>query len=316
MTPRVLITDKVHPILIDGLSNQLGCTVEYDTSVDNKRLDQIIGEFDGIVINSKIIMDKHRIDKGSRLRFIGRLGSGMEIIDAVYAKGKGIGVYNSPEGNRNAVGEHAFGMLLCLMNNIHTSDAEVRRFHWDREKNRGVELRGKTVGIIGLGHTGSSFAEKMAGWGVRVLAYDKYRESFPENLPFVQKSDMVAIQRECDIISLHLPLTEETHHLVTADWLSQCRSGFILINTSRGAVLKTNDVLDALLSGQLGGACLDVFENEKPDTYSSAEEDMYKELFSMNNVVVTPHIAGWTHESLEGIARVLLDKIIMGRHFS
>jgi D-3-phosphoglycerate dehydrogenase len=315
MTPRILITDKVHPILVDGLAKKLQGIVEYDTSVDNARLDQIIGDYDGIVINSKIIMDRQRIDRGQRLRFIGRLGSGMEIIDVAYARSKGIGVYNSPEGNRNAVAEHAFGMLLCLLNRLIAADSEVRRFHWDREKNRGTELKGKTVGIIGLGHTGSSFAEKMNGWGVRVLAYDKYKESFPAHLPFVEKTDEVAIQRESDIISFHLPLTEETLYIVTSDWISQCRRGCILINTSRGPIVKTSDVLDALHSGQLGGACLDVFENEKPQSYSTEEEEMYQQLFSLPNVVVTPHIAGWTEESLEGIAEVLLDKICNGTQF-
>ena len=309
MKKKILITDKVHPILIEGLEEN-GYVVTFDVNVTNEILDTIIQQFDGIIINSKIIMDKTRIDKGTALKFIGRLGSGLEIINVEYAISKGIKVYNSPEGNRNAVAEHEMGMLLALMNNITRSDRQVRNFDWDREGNRGSELSGKTIGIIGLGHTGSSFAHKLYNWGVQVLSYDKYRTDYPSSLDFVVKTDMETVMKKSDIISLHLPLTDETRHLVNADFLSRCKNGVIISNTSRGNVVHTLDLIDGLKKGIVAGACLDVFENEKPETFTDTEKSIYQVLYDMENVVLTPHIAGWTHESLVSIASVLLKKIL------
>lgn len=313
MLKRVLITDKVHELLLDGLRT-LGFYVEYDTKIDNQRLDEIIQEYDGVIINSKIILDQDRIDKGKKLLFIGRLGSGLEIIDVNYAKSKGIAVYNSPEGNRNAVAEHEFGMLLGLLNNLVRSDREVRNFQWEREKNRGIELSGKTIGIIGMGHTGTSFAEKLSPWRLNVISYDKYRERYPASLRFVKKVDLDTVLKQSDIISIHLPLTEETKYLVNQDFLSRCKDGVIISNTSRGQQVDTQALIDALLSKKVGGACLDVFENEKPETFSEEEKKMYSQLYSFENVILSPHIAGWTHESLILIASVLLDKIRAGKY--
>lgn len=313
LTKKILITDHVHPLLVDGLV-AAGAQVDYDTSVDNSRLDKVAENYDGIIINSKIIMDRARIDRAQRLRFIGRLGSGLEIIDVPYARKKGISVYNSPEGNRNAVAEHEFAMILCLLNNLIRADREVRNFTWDREKNRGTELRGKTVGIIGLGHTGSSFAEKLSPWRLKVISYDKYRKRYPASLRFVEKTGLDAVLSESDIISLHVPLTDETTHLVDRDFLSRCKDGVIISNTSRGRVVDTAALVEGLENGKVGGACLDVFENEKPETFDREETRLYKRLYKMDNAVLSPHIAGWTHESLEGIAEVLLQKIIGGKH--
>ncbi|MGB4960142.1 MAG: NAD(P)-dependent oxidoreductase [Saprospiraceae bacterium] len=313
MIKKILITDKVHHLLIDGLKG-LGCEVIYDTSVDNATLNNIIGQFDGVIINSKIIMDKARIDLGIKLKFIGRLGSGLEIIDVPYAQSKGIKVHNSPEGNRNAVAEHEVGMILSLMNHLLRADREVRELHWDREKNRGMEINGKTIGIIGLGHTGGAFATKWQGWGCRVISYDKYKTSYDPVLNFVEKTDFESILSQSDIISFHLPLTAETTHMVDTSFLYQCKPGVIISNTSRGQVIDTIALVEALKNGQVSGACLDVFENEKPNHYSTSEMLLYRELFSFDNVILSPHIAGWTKESLEGIARVLLDKIVSA-HF-
>ncbi|HMR86915.1 MAG TPA: NAD(P)-dependent oxidoreductase [Saprospiraceae bacterium] len=313
MLKRVLITDKVHDLLPVGLK-ELGFSVDYDTSVDNAKLDKIIHEYDGIIINSKIILDQARIDKGTNLLFIGRLGSGLEIIDVKYAKNKGIAVYNSPEGNRNAVAEHEFAMILGLLNNLVRSDSEVRNFQWNREKNRGVELSGKTIGIIGMGHTGISFAEKLSPWRLNVISYDKYRERYPASLRFVKKVDIETVIRESDIISIHLPLTEETKYLVNQDFLSRCKDGVIISNTSRGQQVDTMALIGALVSKKVGGACLDVFENEKPETYSEEEKGMYQQLYSFENVILSPHIAGWTDESLVLIASILLNKIKAGKH--
>ena len=310
---KVLITDKVHPLLLSEFQSQ-GWEVDYDTSVDNLRLDQIIDQYDGLVINSKIIMNKLRIDKGTNLKFIGRLGSGLEIIDVKYAIRKGIRVYNSPEGNRNAVAEHEFGMILSLLNNIVKADRQVRNFQWFREENRGHELSGKTLGIIGLGHTGTSFAEKLSPWRLRVISYDKYRKRYPTSLRFVEKTSLDTVIEQSDIISLHLPLTEETKYMVDRSFFDKVKKGVIISNTSRGQIIETEALLDALKSGKVGGACLDVFENEKPDHFSNEEKEMYGQLYKMENVVLTPHIAGWTHESLQQIAEVLFAKIKERNH--
>lgn len=310
---KVLITDKVHPILIESFEKR-DWIVDYDTAVDNDKLNEIIHRYDGIIINSKILMEQTSIDKGTKLRFIGRLGSGLEIIDVKYAVKKGVKVYNSPEGNCNAVAEHELGMLLSLMNNINRADNELRNFDWQREKNRGQEISGKTIGIIGLGHTGSSFAEKMSSWRLNVISFDKYRKRYTKSLRFVEKTDLESLISRSDIISLHLPLTEETKYLVNDNFMSRCKDGVIISNTSRGNVVHTPDLIKNLKSGKVGGACLDVFENEKPETFSIVEKAMYSELYGMENVVLTPHIAGWTKESLFLIAKVLFEKIEKGNH--
>jgi D-3-phosphoglycerate dehydrogenase len=313
MNNNVLITDKVHDVLVNGLS-QAGWHVTYNTDADNAFLDHHISAYAGVVINSKIIMDRHRLDKGKSLKFIGRLGSGLEIIDVAHATRKNIAVYNSPEGNSNAVAEHEFGMILALLNNLISADREVRQGIWQREKNRGRELKGMTVGIIGLGHTGTAFAEKLASWDVQVVSYDKYKVSYPKSVNFVHKTSLEQVCRDSDIISLHLPLTPETRHLVNEEFIAKCKNGVIFSNTSRGPVMDTKALLQAIREGKVSGACLDVFENEKPDSFSPQERSMYKELYALDNVVLSPHIAGWTAESLYKIARVLLEKIDSGNH--
>jgi D-3-phosphoglycerate dehydrogenase / 2-oxoglutarate reductase len=305
---KILITDKVHPLLIEGLEHS-GFDVLYDTSVENEVLRDIIDAYTGVIINSKIRMDVSMIDKGTKLKFIGRLGSGLDIIDVPYAKQKKIKVINSPEGNRNAVAEHEMGMLLALHNHLLRADREVRNFHWDREKNRGTELKGKTLGIIGMGNTGCAFAEKLSSWGLNLLSYDKYRERYPSRLRFVRKCSLEEVIGQSDIISLHLPLTKETRHLVDGAFLSRCKDGVIISNTSRGEIIDTQDLINALIAGKVSGACLDVFENEQPQNYGKKEQDMYHQIYAMEQVVLSPHIAGWTYESLEGIASVLLEKI-------
>jgi D-3-phosphoglycerate dehydrogenase / 2-oxoglutarate reductase len=308
MTKHILITDKVHPLLIDGLID-LGYEVNYDTSVDMSTLPNYLPQLDGIVINSKITMDDKMIDLGSKLKFIGRLGSGMEIIDQVYARSKGIHPLNSPEGNRNAVAEHAMGMILAMYNNLIKSDQEVKAFQWNREQNRGLEIKGKTIGIIGLGHTGEQLARKLSSWECTILAYDKYRVDYPDDLDFINHTDVLTIQKEADIISFHLPLTDETKHLCNQTFLNQCTKNPLIVNTSRGNVIETKALIVSLMEKKILGACLDVFENEKVEKLSQEEKDMYKKLYAFENVIVSPHIAGWTKESLEGIASVLLNKI-------
>jgi len=308
---KVIITDKAHNRLQLGLE-EIGYQVDYNPDLSLSDLHSIIPEYDGVIINSKMITDRSLLDRASRLKFIGRLGSGLEIIDLEYAAKIGVKVYNSPEGNCNAVAEHAMGMLLMLLNKLHIANAQLKQFDWKREANRGSELSGKTVGIIGFGHTGKAFAQKLAGWNVKVLAYDKYKKNYADQLDYVHECAPAEIKQKADVISFHLPLTEETTALVDADYLRACKQGVIVINTSRGQVIRLEDLLHQLKSEHLGGACLDVFENEKMDKLSSEEKNVMKKLFQLDQVVVSPHVAGWTHESLIKIADSLLAKIKNG----
>jgi D-3-phosphoglycerate dehydrogenase / 2-oxoglutarate reductase len=331
---KVLITDDVHPLLINGLE-RLGFTCIYEPNISNETAHAIIADYVGLIINSKIFVDKALLDKGKKLIFVGRVGSGMEIVDKVYAAEKGVAVLSSPEGNRNAVAEHALGMLLALANNLNRSNTEVKNFIWQREKNRGFELMGKTIGIVGFGNTGKAFSRKLMGLGMRILTYDILMDSEQLtmdngqwtvdsgqwtmdnvdltdenwNVSTLEAVDFQTIKNEADIISFHLPLTAETKYMANADFFKNCKKNIILLNTSRGTVVNTVDLIAALESGKVRGACLDVFENEKTASYTEGDKKMYKKLFSFDNVIVSPHVAGWTHESKERLASVLLKKI-------
>jgi D-3-phosphoglycerate dehydrogenase / 2-oxoglutarate reductase len=331
MAKKILVTDDVHEVLMDGLKG-LGFELDYEPNITNEAVHGIIGSYEGLIINSKIMVDKALLDDGVRLRFVGRVGSGMEIVDKTYAAEKGVAVLSSPEGNRNAVAEHALGMLLALSNNLTRSNKEVKDFDWQREKNRGFELMGRTIGIVGFGNTGSAFVSKLMSLGLRILVYDKYlsegyldtwKEQFKGSFPMqgqewtdenwdistIQAVDFQTLTHESDIISFHLPLTEEVKHLADTTFFNQCKKGLILLNTSRGQVVKTEDLIEALTIGKVKAAALDVFENEKTGTYTAGERAMYEQLFNFDNVIVTPHVAGWTLESKERLARVLLKRI-------
>ncbi len=305
---KVLITDFVHPKMILGLE-KLGYIVDYDQSVDNGKLEEIIDDYHGVIINSKIRMDQKMIDRGTKLRFIGRLGSGLDIIDVAYAKSKKISVIRTPSGNNNAVAEHTIGMLLMLANNLRRADADVRALRWNREPNRGWELKGKTLGIIGFGHMGSQLARKLSSWELKLISYDKYRSEYPSEFDNIEKVSLDDILSRADIISLHLPLTDETFHMVDAAFFEKCKSGVVIINTSRGKVVNIKDLLSSLVSGKVAGACLDVLENEKPNTYTKSEAKIYRSLFEREDVVLSPHIAGWTKESLVNIADIMIRKV-------
>ncbi len=306
---KILITDDVHPNLIEGLES-LGFQVDYHPTITYEDVKKIANEYEGMIVNSKIIIDKSFIDFCTILKFVGRLGSGMEIFDIDYATKKGIRIFNSPEGNRNAVAEHTLAMLLALNNRLIISDREVRNFEWNREANRGVELDGKNVGIIGFGNTGSTFAKKLKGFDLKIFAYDKYlTNGFATNFPNVVESSLETIFEQCDIISLHVPLTTETHYFLNKEFISNCQKKVIIINTSRGKVINTKDLINGLNDKKISGACLDVFENEKVSSYSKAEIKLYSQLYKYENVVLSPHIAGWTHESKSKMASVLFNKI-------
>lgn len=309
MKKKVLITDAVHSVLIEGLiAANYHC--DYNPEISYEEVLQKINMYEGLIINSKILVNQTFIDKAEKLEFVARLGSGREVVDIPYAQSKGINVYFSPEGNSNAVAEQAVGMLLALANNLIRADKEVRQMIWEREKNRGFELRGKTIGIIGFGYTGAAFAKKLSSFDMRILAYDKYKSNYAEQYPFIEEVDLATLQQQAEIISFHLPLTPETKYYCDNTFLDGCKNNVVLINTSRGNVVKTDDLLEKLTEGKVKGACLDVFENEKVSTFSEQEKALYQQLYTLENVVLSPHIAGWTHESKYLLAKILLDKIL------
>ncbi len=306
----VLFLDETHPVLPDDLEG-MGYRCIYDLDITREQLKARIHEFTGIIVRSRIKLDKALIAAGHKLRFIGRVGSGLENVDVEFAKSQGVACLNSPEGNRQAVGEHAAGMLLALLHNICVADREVRDGSWRREANRGMELSGKTVGIVGYGNTGSAFARCLSGFGCTLLAYDKYKQGFGN--VFVREAAMDEIFREADVLSLHVPLTEETSYLVDQAYLSGFKKKIFLINTSRGQVVHTADLVAALQDERIRGAALDVLEYEdlSADALGAFTlPENFRQLTGMHRrVVLTPHVAGWTTESKVKLASVLSDKI-------
>ncbi|MCB0408569.1 MAG: hydroxyacid dehydrogenase, partial [Flavobacteriales bacterium] len=256
---KVLFVDSVHPILEERLI-QMGCDCEHDYSSSKNIIEETIYQYDGLVIRSRFTIDSLFLEKATNLKFIARSGAGLENIDLTQAENKGIKVFNSPEGNMDAVGEHALAMLLALFNQIIKGDSEVRNGIWDREGNRGLELSGKTVGIIGYGNMGRAFAKKLQGFDCAVIAYDKYLSNFSDNL--VSEVSLTELQEKSNIISIHLPLTTETHHYVNQSFIDACKNPFYLINTARGNHVKTSDLVIALKTNKIKGACLDVLEYE------------------------------------------------------
>jgi len=307
---KVLFIESVHEVLHQRLEAAgYACDCRYDAM--REELLAMAHEYSGVVVRSRIKIDKAFIDAATNLRFIARSGSGLENIDVAYAESKGIAVYNSPEGNRDAVGEHALGMLLMLMNNLRQADADVRAGLWPREENRGHEIAGKTVGIIGYGLMGSSLAEKLRGFGARVIAYDKYKSGFSNE--YVSEATIIELKQQADIVSLHLPLNEETHYFANAEFFNSFVKPIYFINTARGKNTDTAALVEALKSGKVRGACIDVIEYEKA-SLEGLEKDpaltAMRDLIAMGNVVLSPHIAGWTHESYEKLSSVLAEKIL------
>ena len=307
---KILHIDNNHPLLWEQLE-QTGFQNEADFTSSKAEIEEKINEYQGIVIRSRFKIDKTFIDKAVNLKFIARVGAGLESIDCEYAEAKNIHLIAAPEGNRNAVGEHALGMLLSLMNKLNRADKLVREGKWIREGNRGYELEGKTIGIIGYGNMGKSFAKKLKGFDVTVLCYDIQDNVSDEN---AKQVSLTELQQKSDVLSLHIPWTPETDKMINSEFINQFAKPFWFINTSRGKNVITDDLVDALQSGKILGAGLDVLEYEKlsfENLFIDTEKPKaFEFLLQAENVLLTPHIAGWTFESHEKLAQTIVDKII------
>ena len=303
---KALITAHLHHIVVEELEQQ-GYQCEVRPSIEYEELLKIISEYEVLIIRSRTKVNSELLDTAKKLKFIGRAGSGMENIDQAYAAQKGIQCFNSPEGNKDAVAEHVIGMMLTLLHNIAKSDRALRKKNWQRKANTGTELKGKTIGIIGYGNTGSALGEKLQAFGARLLVYDKYKMNFANN--FIEEVSLKRLQNEADVVSLHVPLTSETQYWVGANFINSFKKKIILINASRGKVVQIQALLQALDTGNIRAAGLDVFENEKMETFDSNDWAWYENLIERENVILSPHIAGWSAESEYKIAYILSQKI-------
>lgn len=304
---KILHIDSNHPTLISTLKNN-GYINDLDISSSKEEIIKIIKDYDGLILRSRFKIDKDFIDNASNLKFIARVGSGLENIDCNYAKSKNIEVISSPEGNSNAVGEHAMGLLLSMLNNINTSSNQVKEGLWFREKNRGFEIEGKTVAILGMGNTGKSFAKKISSFNCKVFFYD-IDEKIKSK--YAKKSSLDFLYKNADIVSLHLPHTINNIDLFNKEFIQKFDKPFWLINTSRGKIVNTPDLVDALNEKKILGAGLDVIDIES-SSFNNLEKELnpyFNELINLKNVIITPHIGGWTFESNVKLSQIIIDKI-------
>ena len=304
---KILLLDKNHPLITEQLSEK-GFVLEEDFSSSYEQVLEKIHLYEGIIIRSRIPLNAHFLEKAKNLKFIARVGAGMENIDTTKAQELGIKLINSPEGNKDAVAEHVLGTLLVLMNRLFISSNEVKKGIWLREENRGEEILGKTFGIIGYGNMGKAVAKRLSGFGCKTIFYDIKPNLSDE---FATQVSLQELQENADILSLHTPLTEDTLYMIDEEFISKMKKNFYFINTARGKNLKTSALVNALKSGKVKGACLDVLEYEKTsfENLEMKNEDL-EYLLNSEKAIITPHIAGWTHESKIKLAQVIVDKIL------
>ncbi len=302
----IIITANAHPVLAETLI-QRGYEVLYAPDITYEELSEKIASVTGLVVTTRLKIDKAILEKASRLKWIGRLGSGLELIDLAYAAEKNIQCISTPEGNRNAVAEHALGLLLNLTNNITKSQLDVRNGNWLREENRGIEMSGKTVGIVGYGNTGQAFTKLLMAFDITVLAYDKYKFDF--GTVAVKEANLEQLCRYADVISFHVPLTGETKYMADEHFFDALKQKPFIINTSRGKVVKTSALITALKEGKISGAALDVLENENISNLHEEEKELLSFLQKQDNVVLTPHIAGYSVEAFYKMSKILLEKL-------
>ena len=307
---KALIIDKVHDIMFRMFS-EVGIDYDYLPKITKSEFDTVIADYEILIIRSKFKIKAEDIDRAKHLKIIGRVGAGLENIDIEYAQSKAIVCLNSPEGNRDAVGEHAVGMLLNLLNKIPKAHQEIQKGIWDREANWGTEISDKTVGIIGYGNMGNAFARRIKAFTPNVLAYDKYKHNYSDE--FVQESTMDEIFEKADVLSLHVPLTKETKYLISEDYIQKFKKSIVLINTARGECVNTNDLVWAMEKDKIAGACLDVLEYEKTtfeEMFGKQIPKALEYLISAKNVILTPHVAGWTNEAYVKLSKVMAEKVI------
>lgn len=303
---KTIIIDDFHPVLLETLTAN-GIQYHYLPDISEQEALKALPHYDIVIVRSKVQFTASVLEQLPQLKCIARGGAGMDNIDEAIAKSKNILLLNAPEGNRDAVAEHTIGLILALSNQIVKGNTEVKAMNWQREANRGYEIGSKTIGIIGFGNTGQALARKLKGFGCRIVAYDKYA---PIKDSDVQSLSLEELQKEADIISLHVPLTDDSKWMVNSNFLEQCKPNFTLINTSRGKVVKQIDVLEALQNGKMKAFASDVLENEKFENYTQNEITAFKLLATLSQVVLTPHVAGWTHESYYKISEVIAHKLL------
>jgi D-3-phosphoglycerate dehydrogenase / 2-oxoglutarate reductase len=305
---KILIADDLHENIFPMLA-ELGFEVSYQPDIKRAEILEIIQDYEGLLIRSKTKIDYEFLSFCTKLEFIGRAGAGLDLIDLQAVEEKNIKVFAANEGNSDAVAEHAIGMILMLFNKLNFADAEVRQGIWHREENRGIELCGMTVGIIGYGNMGKALSQRLIGFGVKTLAFDTDAKKILNEEFFAKRATMQDIFEEADIVSIHVPLTEQTRMMVNDDFINQFKKNIFLINTSRGEVVSTKAILNGLKTEKIRGACLDVLENEKLSQLTPEQSEVYSQLFQQKNVILTPHIAGWTVESYRKINEVLVSKL-------
>lgn len=304
-TKRVLIVDEMHKSILPLLRDE-GYDPVYNPEISREEILKIIPDFKGLIIRSKTRVDKELVDLATNLEFVARAGAGLDKLDEAYLKSKDIVIVNAPEGNRDALAEHTTGLLLSVLHRLNFSYEQIRKGKWDREGNRGIELKGKVVGIYGVGFMGKAFAKKLAGFRCEVIGYDKYHAFEDE---FVRQVSLDELFKRTEILSIHIPLNDETRYLFDKSYLSKFENLKIILNTARGEILRTSDLVELLNEDGIYGAGLDVLENEKPETYNASEKELIKQLVNHPNIVITPHVGGWTFESYQRINEVLVKKL-------